>query len=58
MLAAYFGTIPIDLEEAAWIDGANRLQSVVRIFLPLSLPAIALTGIVNVTATRVGAVQA
>jgi multiple sugar transport system permease protein len=47
MLAAYFGTIPIELEEAAWIDGANRLQSVVRIFLPLSLPAIAITAIVT-----------
>jgi multiple sugar transport system permease protein len=47
MLAAYFGTIPIELEEAAWIDGANRLQSVLRIFLPLSLPAIAVTGIVT-----------
>ena len=47
MLAAYFGTIPIDLEEAAWIDGANRLQSVLRIFLPLSLPAIAVTAIVT-----------
>jgi len=47
MLAAYFSSIPIELEEAAWIDGANRLQSVVRIFLPLSLPAIAITAIVN-----------
>jgi len=47
MLASYFATIPIDLEEAAWIDGANRIQSVVRIFLPLSLPAIAVTGIVT-----------
>jgi multiple sugar transport system permease protein len=47
MLAAYFGTIPVELEEAAWIDGANRLQAVLRIFLPLSLPAIAVTGIVT-----------
>ncbi len=48
MLAAYFlGTIPVELEEAAWIDGANRLQSVLRIFLPLSLPAIAVTGLVT-----------
>jgi multiple sugar transport system permease protein len=47
MLAAYFGTIPIELEEAAWIDGANRVQSVLRIFLPLSLPAIAVTAIVT-----------
>lgn len=47
MLAAYFASIPVELEEAAWIDGANRLQSVLRIFLPLSLPAIAVTGIVT-----------
>jgi multiple sugar transport system permease protein len=47
MLAAYFGTIPVELEEAAWIDGATRLQSVARIFLPLSLPAIAITAIVT-----------
>jgi multiple sugar transport system permease protein len=47
MLASYFATIPVELEEAAWIDGANRLQSVLRIFLPLSLPAIAVTGIVT-----------
>jgi multiple sugar transport system permease protein len=46
MLAAYFATIPPELEEAAWIDGATRRQSVLRIFLPLSLPAIAVTGIV------------
>ncbi len=47
MLASYFATIPIELEEAAWIDGAGRLQSVLWIFLPLAVPAIAVTGIVT-----------
>ncbi|WP_158745808.1 carbohydrate ABC transporter permease [Acidisphaera sp. L21] len=47
MLASYFTTIPLDLEEAAWIDGAGRAQSLLRIFLPLATPAIAVTGIVT-----------
>jgi ABC-type glycerol-3-phosphate transport system permease component len=33
--------LPIELEEAALIDGANRLQIIIRIILPLSKPVIA-----------------
>lgn len=51
MLAAYFATIPADLEEAAWIDGASRAQAVLRIFLPLAVPAMAVTGIVTFVAS-------
>ena len=51
MLAAYFATIPGDLEEAAWIDGASRTQAVLRIFLPLAVPAMAVTGIVTFVAS-------
>ncbi len=40
MLRSYFQTLAPELEEAAWIDGANRVQSLVYIFLPLALPAI------------------
>ena len=47
MLASYFTTIPPELEEAAWIDGATRLQAMLRIFMPLAVPAIAVTGIVT-----------
>jgi multiple sugar transport system permease protein len=47
MLASYFTTIPRDLEEAAWIDGAGPVRTVLRIFLPLAVPAIAVTGIVT-----------
>jgi multiple sugar transport system permease protein len=47
MLASYFATIPVELEEAAWIDGASRAQAIARIFVPLAIPAIAVTGIVT-----------
>ncbi len=40
MLQSYFETIPKDLEESAWIEGAGRLRSLITIFLPLAIPAI------------------
>jgi len=40
MLQSYFETIPKDLEESAWIEGAGRIRSLLTIFLPLALPAI------------------
>lgn len=45
MLQSYFATIPKELEEAAWIDGAGRVQSLMRIFLPLAVPAMVVTAI-------------
>jgi arabinogalactan oligomer/maltooligosaccharide transport system permease protein len=42
-LKGYFDTIPVDIEEAALIDGCNVFQSFFRVLLPLSLPAVALT---------------
>ena len=40
MLKGYFDTIPISLEEAAIIDGCNRLQILYKIVLPLSAPGL------------------
>jgi ABC-type glycerol-3-phosphate transport system permease component len=40
MLIGYFRAIPIELEEAAIMDGASRLTVLLRILLPLSLPGI------------------
>ncbi|MBB5752237.1 multiple sugar transport system permease protein [Prosthecomicrobium pneumaticum] len=45
MLQSYFATVPKDLEEAAWIEGASRFQTLVKVFLPLVTPAIAVTAI-------------
>ncbi|WP_454856840.1 carbohydrate ABC transporter permease [Rhizobium binxianense] len=40
MLTSYFKAIPVELEEAAIIDGASRLGILFRITLPLSTPGI------------------
>ncbi|PLP58289.1 hypothetical protein CYK37_15375 [Mesorhizobium loti] len=45
MLQSYFDTIPRDLEEAAWTEGASRWLTLRKVFLPLCLPAIAVTAI-------------
>lgn len=47
MLSAYFAAVPRDIEEASWIDGCSRARSLISIFLPLALPAIAVTAIVT-----------
>jgi multiple sugar transport system permease protein len=47
MLQSYFATIPVELEEAAWIDGCSRLQALTRIFVPLAVPAVTVTAILT-----------
>lgn len=42
-LKGYLDTIPRDLEEAAAVDGADIHQTFLRIILPLSMPALAVT---------------
>lgn len=42
-LKGTFETIPIELEEAAWVDGASRLRTFLTIVLPAARPAIAVT---------------
>ena len=45
MLQSYFSTIPKDLEEAAWIEGASPARALAMVFLPLALPAMTVTAI-------------
>lgn len=40
MLISYFRAIPLDVEEAAIVDGASRLGVLLRITFPLSLPGV------------------
>jgi multiple sugar transport system permease protein len=44
-LRNYFATIPVSLEEAASIDGANRFQIMTKISIPLAMPAIVSNGL-------------
>lgn len=41
MMRTYFEGLPKELEESAQIDGANAMQTLIKIILPLSLPSIA-----------------
>jgi multiple sugar transport system permease protein len=43
MLASYFRTIPVEIEEAALVDGCTRGQTIMRIALPVAAPGVVTT---------------
>lgn len=45
LMVSYLGSIPIDLEEAALIDGATRLQALWHVIVPLALPGIVVAAV-------------
>ena len=45
MLKSYFDTIPRELEEASYIDGASWLGAILKVTLPLSAPGVAATAL-------------
>jgi multiple sugar transport system permease protein len=45
LLMGYFKSIPLELEECALIDGASRLQILIKIILPLAVPGLISVGI-------------
>ncbi|GBF26818.1 inner membrane ABC transporter permease protein YcjP [bacterium MnTg02] len=45
LLMGYFRSIPYELEECALVDGATRLQILMKIVLPLSVPGLISAGI-------------
>jgi len=52
LLLGYFKTVPRELEEAARIDGASRLQTMWTIFLPLCTPGFISAGIFAFTLSQ------
>ncbi|HEX7788364.1 MAG TPA: carbohydrate ABC transporter permease [Methylomirabilota bacterium] len=44
-MMGYFKTVPLEVEEAAWLDGCSRLGSLCRIVVPISRPGISISAI-------------
>jgi multiple sugar transport system permease protein len=40
LLMGYFRTVPKEVEECAMVDGATRLQALMRIILPMAIPGL------------------
>src|SRR5919201_579994 len=49
LLIGYFKGIPRELEESALVDGASRIQAMVRVVVPLALPGILSAGMFALT---------
>jgi multiple sugar transport system permease protein len=47
ILIGFFQSIPIDLDEAAMIDGCSRLQALFRVIFPVALPGLLSAGTFN-----------
>jgi multiple sugar transport system permease protein len=45
LMKNFLDTIPVEMEEAAWIDGASTLQALGYVLLPLVAPGIAVVGV-------------
>ncbi len=45
MMIAYFRNIPTELDDAALVDGCNRLQALAWIMVPIALPALAVVAL-------------
>jgi len=51
MMRSFFQEIPVDLEQAAMVDGASRIRSFRDIVLPLAAPGLAATAIFSLIIT-------
>lgn len=47
ILQNFFRDLPKSVEESAYIDGCNKFQTLYRIVIPLSIPAIVTTGLLT-----------
>jgi multiple sugar transport system permease protein len=44
-MMGYFKTVPLEIEEAAWIDGCSRARGIWHVLLPVSRPGMVITAI-------------
>ncbi|MHB0965164.1 MAG: carbohydrate ABC transporter permease [Bellilinea sp.] len=47
ILIGFFQSIPVEIEEAAMIDGCSRLQALLRVIFPVALPGLLSAGVFN-----------
>lgn len=47
VMKGFIDTVPMELEEAAWLDGAGRLQTLATIVFPLALPGVGAAAILS-----------
>ena len=48
-MMGYFKTVPLEIEEAAWVDGCGRAGGLWRVVLPVSRPGLGITAIFTFT---------
>jgi multiple sugar transport system permease protein len=51
LLMGYFRTIPREVEECALVDGASRMQTLVRVVLPIAVPGVVCAALFGFTLT-------
>ena len=49
LMMGFFKTLPLEIEEAAWVDGCGLVGGILRVVLPLSRPAVMITTIFTFT---------
>jgi len=49
LMMGFFKTLPLEIEEAAWVDGCGLVGGLLRVVLPLSRPAVMITTIFTFT---------
>jgi len=45
LMKGFYDTIPIEIEEAAWVDGATMPRTIFAVILPLIMPGVAVTSV-------------
>jgi len=47
IMKGFFDSIPVELEEAAWVDGSTKFGSLIYVVMPLSIPGITVVALLT-----------